>query len=623
MRFGLAIVAFVAAAVMIGLGIAQRTVFLGPDRVVLSTQVENPAPYLVVTPEVMGAHPGAQTLTVNGPGDVFVAYGRTGDVLGWIGEAPYTSVGYQAEADALIAKPAHAKLLPQAAPTAPFTQPAPPAADSPLPVNPAGSDLWLDEYNVEYSLSTTLDLPKGISVIIASDGVEAAPAELRVEWPIENPTPWAGPLLVGGALFFLVGVWFLVTGLIRYRRSRGPRRNLPSKSLWPRRGRKELAPPTDRPALERAPRIALGLAMVPALFLTSCSADYWPRFDEGSPTAAPTSSGTPDPQASRVAGEDATDSDTDGGDDDDAAELKPAVTVPQMERILRKIAVVATDADTNRDTEKLRSRFTGPALEAREANYAIRETLPDHSPLPAIPAAPVTLTLPQQTAGTWPRVVMTITQNEDDPTVAPTTLILVQNSPRENYLVQYAMQLAPEETTPDVAPASIGAPRIAADSKFLALPPSELAAAYGDVLLNGDESEFADLFDTESDLLIAQIGVPGQATIRESLPPTADITFTNAPGQGPPVAIATNDSGAIVAVDLKQTETVRPNDGGTIGFEEGAPGGALSGFTGKSAKGVTRVVGIQLVFSVPSAGSDRLIELLGWTESLVSASEVT
>ena len=87
------------------------------------------------------------------------------------------------------------------------------------------------------------------------------------------------------------------------------------------------------------------------------------------------------------------------------------------------------------------------------------------------------------------------------------------------------------------------------------------------------------------------------------------------------MALATNDAGALVTVSIEQTEKVTPNDGGTIGFQAG-PAGALSGFTGKSAKGVQRVIGVQLLFYVPGVGTDEQIRLLGWSESLIGASEI-
>ena len=85
------------------------------------------------------------------------------------------------------------------------------------------------------------------------------------------------------------------------------------------------------------------------------------------------------------------------------------------------------------------------------------------------------------------------------------------------------------------------------------------------------------------------------------------------------------DAGAIVSVEVRRGEKSVPNDGGTTGFQEGGSAAALSGFTGQSAKGVARASSIQMLFYVPGVGSTgdaSKIELLGWSESLVSASEV-
>src|SRR4029453_18665094 len=98
-RFALAIVAFIAAAVMIGFGIAQRTVFLEPDRVSLSAEIDGTEAYTVIEPDALGAHPGKQTLTVSGSDTVFVSYGRSSDVAAWLGDSPYVAVHYDADAE--------------------------------------------------------------------------------------------------------------------------------------------------------------------------------------------------------------------------------------------------------------------------------------------------------------------------------------------------------------------------------------------------------------------------------------------------------------------------------------------------------------------------------------------
>ena len=95
------------------------------------------------------------------------------------------------------------------------------------------------------------------------------------------------------------------------------------------------------------------------------------------------------------------------------------------------------------------------------------------------------------------------------------------------------MALAPEADVPEVAPASIGAAPISPEFKGLVMPTGQVAAAYADVLLKGDESEFASAFDPEGDLLREQLGVAGQKAISDALPETADIAFSNASATAP------------------------------------------------------------------------------------------
>ncbi|WP_157372778.1 hypothetical protein [Agromyces sp. Root81] len=631
MRFVFAIVAFVAAAVMIGLGIAQRTVFLEPDRVSMTAQLSDvEADFIVIEPEALAAHPGKQTITVSGSPKAFLAYGRSSDVEAWLGDEEYASVGYDAEAEELTnevvaedtADEASSTTPPATTPPATTETPTAEAETEEVVPSPAGSDLWLDEFSDERVLTTTIDVPEDISVLISADGGDYPPSQVKIDWPLDNATPWAGPLIVGGALVFLLGIALVISGFMNHRRSRGPRRNGPKGSggklpSAPKPGRTQIGGGSSRRAIGRAKRIAIvPFLVIPALALTACSPDYWPSFDG---QAAPETTAPATPIATTPA---PGDEEADEEAEEESPEAQPAVTVPQMERIMRRVAVFATEVDTSRDATAAAERFAGPALEARAANYAIRGTLGEH-PLPTpIPASPLTLTLPQQATG-WPRTVLTIAKNSDDPTIAPSALVLVQETPRENYKIEYAMALAPDADVPEVAPASIGAPPISPEFKGLVLPTGQVAAAYADMLTSGEASTYAPLFDPEGDTLMAQLGPAGQQATNDALPPTVDATYSTVPGDSPTIALATNDAGALVTVSIEQTENVVPNDGGTIGFQPG-PAAALSGFTGKSAKGVQRVVGIQLLFYVPGVGntSEDQIRLLGWSESLIGASEV-
>lgn len=609
MRFVLAIVAFVFAAVMIVLGIAQRTVLLEPASTSLSTTVAGDTPYTVIDSSALAAHEGSQTLTVSGPDAVFMAYGRTADIRAWLGTDKYVAVTHKDGAGTLR----HAVETP-----APTDTPAPPAAppatgDAQTPAsdsaadNPAGSDLWLEEFTAEKSLTTTINVPEGISVIIASDGTKPAPGNISISWPIDNSTPWAGPLITAGAVLLIIGLALYLWALLHLRRSRGPRRNLPSGPRMPR------LPRPPRPKSIKANQITGGksitrslVAVVPVvlvsgLVLSGCSADFWPKLG---PSATPSAVATPEATAAPETAENVS---------------PPAVTVPQLERIVRRIAVLTKDADAALNADTIATRFTGPALAQRVANYKIRAAIPDYAAAPALPASPLRLTLPQQASG-WPRVVFSVIQNPDDPTVAPTAILLRQESPRSNYLIEYAVQLEAAAKVPGVAPATIGAPIIPPDSNFLLMAPDKVAAAYADILMQGEASPSYSMFQAEGDTFRTQVGVDKKNEKKAALPTTASIEFATAAGIGKTTALATNDSGAVIAVSLTETETVKPVDAGATVSPEGASK-ALSGVTA-TAKGIQSSYGDQLLFHVPAAGSKDKIVLLGFAQGLTSSAEL-
>lgn len=603
MRFVLAIVAFVLAAVMIVLGIAQRTIFLEPASATLSTTVADDVRFAVVEPSALTAFPGSQTLTITGSDTVFAAYGRSGDVKAWLADEPYDDIRQVRNTARLSSKLTKAPPADQASTDAPAVAPeARPSTD------PVGSDLWLQEFSGKGSLTTTINVPDGISVIVASNGTKPAPSKITLTWPTDNSTPMAGPLIASGGVLAIIGLILYLWALIHLRRSHGPRRNLPRGPRMPR------LPRVPRPKSIKASEITgprrsitrkfvatVPVLLVTGLVLSGCSADFWPSSPATSDSAASSTTAASDvPKVVKDV-------------------PPPAVTVPQLERIVRRIAVLATDADAKLSGDALAARFTGPALEQRLANYKIRAAVADYPGLPALPASPLTLTLPQQSS-TWPRVVMTVIQSADDAAVAPTAIVLRQETPRSAYLVEYAVQLEAAAKVPDVAPATIGAPIIAPDSKLLLLPPGEVAAAYADILLKGDKSPSYGLFQVKGDTFRTQVGLDKKNEKRAALPTTASIDFAATVGAGAPVALATNDSGSIVAVSITETETVKPVDAGATVSPEGASK-ALSGVSA-TAKGIQSTYGDQLFFHVPAAGSSEKIVLLGFAQGLISSTEL-
>lgn len=608
MRFVVAIVAFVLAAAAIGLGVAQRTVLAGPASV-SSTVSTGSAPLTVIDAATLNANAGTQSIEVTGSGDIVLAYGRTADVLAWVGDAPYNQVGWDAEAGKL---------------TTTVVAGSESAADVPTI---AGSDLWLREFTGTDLLTRKINAPEGISVIIAAEptadaagdeaagtdgeaatdeapavaddttagGADAAsaPLQLSITWPLDNSAPASGPLVVGGIVLLLIGLGAFLWALVHARRGSGPRRTTPR---LPKRPRPPQLKPEKRRGSTRTPElepvrtgsgrrrafVAVGLLTAGVLALGGCAAVQ----------PEPGTSPTP------------------------AFETEPvAVTTGQFEGILTKVASTVADADEARDATLAAERLTGPALALRTANYTIRGNDSDVAPLAAIPSDILEVMLPEQTDA-WPRRVFAVTRAEGVQAVA---LTLIQESPRENYKVVYAETLV--ESMPNVAPAELGSSALPPGNNLGLLAPDALAAAYGDVLIKGDDSEFADLFQADGDSLRDAIGVDYKAQRRAQLPTSAAIEFTNGPGEEEPVAFLTNDSGQIVSLILDDVETVRPVEAGAAVNPKGQVK-ALSGKTA-STRGIVATYGLQILFYVPPVtATDRKIVVLGYSQGLVSAVEL-
>lgn len=602
MRFVVAIVAFVLAAAAIGLGIAQRTVLAGPDSV-SSAIVAGSAPLTIIDAATLNANAGTQSIEVTADGDIVLAYGRTADVLAWVGEASYNEVDWDAEAGEL---------------TTTVVTGTERAEDVP---SPAGSDLWLREFTGTGALTRKINAPEGISIIIAvepagsvapdgspiaqtpdtatggaggaPDTAESArPLELTITWPLDNSAPASGPLVVGGIVLLLVGLGAFLWALVRLRRGSGPRRaarKLPKRpkppQLKPEKRRGRTATPELEPARAGSGRrrafVAAGLT-VGVLVLTACT---------GSAQPVPLTTRTPP-----------------GG-------VQPvAVTTGQFSMILTEVAGTVADADAAKDAALAAERLAGPALALRAANYVIRNADSAVAPLAAIPSDIVEVMLPEQTDA-WPRRVFAVARAEGVQAVA---LTLIQESPRENYKAVYAVTLV--ESMPDVAPAELGSAALPPGNNLGRIAPEELAVAYGDVLINGESSEYAEFF-TAGDSLREAIGSEQKAQRKAALPTSATLEYSNGPGAEAPVAFITNDSGQIVSLVLDDVETVRPVEAGAAVN----PSGQVRALSGKaqSTRGIVATYGVQLLFFVPPvSATDQKVVLLGYAQGLVSAVEV-
>jgi hypothetical protein len=576
----MAIVLFVLAFVAIGYGIAQRTFLAGPSSF-STTVTTGTAPITVIDGATLNTFLGTQGLTVSGSKTVFVADGRSADVLAWVGTTSYNKVTFSEKTQGLTSKVVV-------------------GVDSTAP-SPVGSDLWDQQFNGTNQLICRLTLPASTSVLVMSDGSSPAPNHITLTWPLDNSAPWSGPLILSGIAALLLGLIAFLWALVHDRRRRGPRRKQPRLPRNPKPPQLKRGRAATQLAIGSSSRgrrrtfTAATLVLTGTLALSGCTVVSPSNSTIGSASPTPTST---------VPG---------------AADLQAvAVTKPQLSRIVSNVVATVAAADAKGDATLAATRLDGPALQLRVANYAVRAADPTQPAVPAIPNWPVKIALPQQ-SDTWPRTVFAVLQDPSDSKSAPIALMLVQNTPRDNYKVEYAMTL--ELDVPDVAPATVGAARLLNDNKLGIVPPSSLASAYGDILLKGDASKSNDIFSATGDKLRTSVGFDYKQKEKAALPSTATIAYSDGPGPGQVIAFGTNDSGQIVAVDLADTETVTPTEAGAAIN----PSGAIKALLGKaqSTKGIVATYGIQLLFYVPPVSvTGKKIQLLGFSQGLVSASEV-
>ncbi|MDR6172001.1 hypothetical protein [Curtobacterium sp. SORGH_AS_0776] len=495
MRFVLAIVSFVIGLLLVALAVGQRTVFEPPSTLVAASSSKSSAPVTVIPGSTLNANPGYQRINVSGSGKVFAAYGKTSDVDAWIGDAKHTTMRFDAEQAKLVGRTT--------------------GSESTVP-NPAGSDLWYQEYDSAGQF--TVRLPEDVSVIIVGDGTAAAPSDVSVTWPRDTATPSVGPLLVAGGVFLVGGIVLLVWAFVHQRRGRGPRRRSGgSRPPRVRASRRAAAAGAQVPVRGRRGRrafVAIPVLLVGALGLAGCSSDYWPQgASAASPTPTATATGT-------------------------AAQTEPtAATKQQITRIVQRVAYVAKRADDARDATLAEQRFTGAALDLRAANYTIRGKDSDVDAPPTISGEQVCVALPQQT-DSWPRTVFAVVAEDCDAKSAPQALTLVQDSARDDYKVAYDVSLEAAAKIPSLAPTSIGAALLASNTKLLAIAPDEIAKAYGDILSKDKDSSYASLFQADGDGLRSTIGKAYKDKKSESLPDTAKIEYSSEVPDDSAVAIA-------------------------------------------------------------------------------------
>ncbi|PPG30488.1 hypothetical protein [Pseudoclavibacter sp. RFBB5] len=343
--------------------------------------------------------------------------------------------------------------------------------------------------------------------------------------------------------------------------------------------------------------------LVGSIALTGCSADFWPEQFGGS-TSAPT---TPTPTSSI----------------DQAllteGEALPAVNSQQLAEILDDAARLAQEGDAANNPDGLKPRFTQAAYQERAAEYqakAADNALP--GPV-AFPTGEVVYAVPQA-SDSWPKSIFVVREAGGETPTAPFGIMLTQSSARDTYKVASIVQLTPDVTLPEAAPAEIGAPGIDGLEQPLVIAPEELAGAYADVISNGDGSQFAALFSPDGDSLRTQISEARAAVSGEIDANAARIEFQTRQTDDPPFGVQTLDGGAIVAVSIEEVEKLSARTQLATLSVQGRTA-ALAGAS-SSSLGFETLYTNQLMFYVPSEATGGAIQLLGFANTMTGARQL-
>ena len=566
MRFLLAALLFILAISLLLLGLAQRTIWAPPDNFSVNLSVSGNQPFLVLPAEELSLMPGDPVVSASGEGKVFVAFGQEADVLAWVGQTSHSEAVTSDDGTAIGVRDV--------------------VGTGDL-ADPSGSDLWIGQSEGEGLAELAVVSGANNAVLIASDGFEPAPTRVRIAWPIENSTVVSDIFLGVGLGFLVAAILLNLLALRKMLINRGPRRKLPKAPQGPRyRPRKsnfDVPKRGRRAARSKIALVPVGIALTFAL--SGCSV-----------APAPVVSPTPSETASESAVE----------------TIPPVVNITQVRKILRELQEVVAEADQSGDSSLLEARVAGPALLFRQAHYLLMTKSPEIQPLPPISGSAISITLPAST-NIWPRSFMIVTEG-DGAGELPQMLVMQQASPRDSYKLWYNIPLLPGSEVPEVAAPEVGAIPVATDSLFLKLPPNQLPTAFGDVIDNGEASQFYNLFDLTEDEYYKQISTSQKEQIEKLR--RAEITFTHELGDENVISLSTSDSGALVAVMMTDNYLIRPtrqNAAVTVSGNEKL----LLGAEG-SAKGVRTQYAGMLLFYVPAATDKGKITLLGATQSLLS-----
>lgn len=546
-RYIFSVLFIVAGLVLGGLGVLQKTLWAPSENITASTTLEDPGPLLVVDPGVLNLYDTPAKLTIEGEGDLVMVEQSKEFVDAWVGDTTHTNISGLSGEGALAAERTDGEQA-----TAP---------------NPATGDTWNSVTTGEGTLELTWDEDPGrTTFLVASDGTQPAATDVTVEWPNHAETPWALPLIIGGAVLVVIGIVLAVT-------------------RW-RRGRKDRARREAR--VERRKKLVetgAAFAVVPAIALAGCAPS--PELPTPQPAAAPSTA-------------------------------PASVTDDQITKILEDTAKVVADADGKTDAKVLEPRAAGAFATQRNLAYEVKKKSEDFTLPPAVADQEVLVNWTTQT-DTWPRITSVVASDEE---IGQTQyLVFSQEDVRAPYKLVAQTTLVPGVEFPSVADARAGALPVAGDSEDFVLKPQDITGRYADVLTHGDQSKFAGDFSVDA-LRLRLAGE--QKNLTDSLASgNATAEFSYSADSNALVVQQTADGAAIVTGVVNGTTTMTPEkEDDRVGkLSLTSPISDIVGET-ETEQSVESTRQMQVTFFVPKADAAedaRAVELIGVTDTMSGA----
>lgn len=575
-------------------GVAQLTLWKPPATLTQSLSVppqSSTVPLTVLEVDKLGLTSPDVKLSVSGPGKVLIAQGRSDDVSAWAGNTPHYVV------DSSDAKAGTVTMSVKGDTGAKGT------------ADPTGSDLWQSQVTGNEAASISFDptqMSKN-SILIASDGVQAAPAStVQLSYANDATTPWALPLIVIGAIVFLVGLIWLLLEVSFAKNSKSGRRSSKAGA---------------------AAVLALLIAATGSA-MTMLTPDQAQADESSSPSApasgqqssaapssttAPSSSSSPSstasstaatPSQSATSSEDATASNPSAAGNTENAVVNEA----QFHRIMTSVATTVKTADAGKNVEQLAVRAAGQELALRSANYKIRASVANYDAREPIDGENVK-TQVISTDRQWPRTFIAVTQGKDNS--VPQVLRLVQQSPRENYKVTTVVRMLPGQTLP-AAQATAVNPVSATSTLASTGTPNSVASTFATLLTNPngeDKSKFKD------SSFVTNIAKSQAAILDKNKDATIDIKHVV--DANSVFAFPTSDNGTVVIATVTATVKGTPKGNGNT-FTLDDKGSATLAGGDKTTNGYEVVSGESVVLFIP-AGTGSQVNVVGADSGLLSA----